>query len=721
MPEKLFPSIIGFLFVLISCLAGPAWSKDSPGNKLIHEESPYLLKHATNPVDWHPWGEDAFTKARETNKPIFLSIGYLTCHWCNVMEEESFSDPEVAALLNDTFIPVKVDREEHPEVDQRYMEACRLLSPACGWPLTVFLTPDGDPFYAGTYIPKQNRFERIGLLELIPRAKKLWAEEHASVLQSAAAVKAALASSAMLLPGTEMKHAQLDNAFQDFSRDFDWKHGGFGRGSKFPKSLNLLFLLRYWHGTGNDRARAMVEKTLTAMRHGSIYDHLGYGFHRYATDPMWRLPHFEKMLYDQALLVLAYIEAYQATAKTAYADTAREVLQYVLSTLTGDGGAFYSAESADSQGEEGLYYLWSLNEINTTLDARKAAAAKNIFQLAAEGNFIDPLTGGKTGKNVLFTDPAVGRDGSYDEIRKELLQNRRLRPRPELDDKVLTDWNGLMIAALAKTAQVLNQPEYGEAAKKAARFILRNLRSGNGRLLHRWRNGRAGIAATAADYTFLVWGLLELYGWDFDTAWLDEALRLTDELVSGYWDEKLGGFYLTPLMGEGLLPRIKESFDTALPSSNSVAMHNLLRLSRLTGRHEFAERAAGIMPLLSTGAEQSPLAFPMFLAAVDLALAPSQEVVVVGREDAADSELMIQALRRGYFPNMVVLFKPAGGEQSPGIIRYAGFTEYMQTINNRATAYVCTNFTCDFPTNDPARMLENLTSIANKRGPVISK
>lgn len=699
--------------VLFNCPTGGARGEDRPANRLKNEASPYLLKHATNPVDWYPWGEEAFSQAREKDKPILLSIGYLTCHWCNVMEEESFSDPQVAALINDVFIPIKVDREERPDIDQIYMTACHLLSPSCGWPLTLFLSPEGKPFYAGTYIPKENRFGRLGLLDLIPRVKELWGQERDSVLKSADSINAAIISSTIHLPGGDMDASQLDAAFLAFSQEFDPQYGGFGRSSKFPKPLNLLFLLRYWHRTGNKDALSMVEKTLTAMRLGGIYDHLGYGFHRYATDSMWRLPHFEKMLYDQALLVTAYLEAYQATANQEYANTAQEILDYVLQNMTAENGAFFSAESADSEGEEGKFYLWSAAEIRKVLDRQEAVQASRTFQIMEDGNYIDPVAGHKTGQNILFMEQGTDKTAAFKKIRSKLLAARNTRPRPELDDKVLTDWNGLMIAALARAAQVLDQPRYGEAAKRAARFILHNLRSQDGKLLHRWRNDQAGLAASAADYSFMIWGLLELYGWDFDPTWLQQALGLHDVQLENYWDDKLGGFYLTEDNIKSMLPRIKESLDTALPSSNAVSMLNLLKLSRLTGNHSFEEKAAKISSLLSSRVKDSPLAFPMLLATLDLALSPSQEIVIVGKKDADDTKKMLQALRKTYLPNAVVLFKPAG-EQEPLINNYAGFIEFMSTIDNKATAYVCTNFKCSFPTTDSAKMLESLRSISEE-------
>jgi len=702
---------ISIQLLLLSLITGSPRCEDAPTNLLRNESSPYLLKHATNPVNWHPWGKEAFALARKKEKPILLSIGYLTCHWCNVMEEESFSDPQVAALINDVFIPVKVDREERPDIDQVYMKACHLLSPSCGWPLTLFLSPEGKPFYAATYIPKENRFGRLGLLELIPRVKELWAQQRDSVLKSADSINAAIISSTIQIPGGNMDSSVLEAAYQAFSADFDPQHGGFGRNAKFPKSLNLLFLLRYWHGTGDKAALTMVEKTLTAMRRGSIYDHLGFGFHRYTTDPMWRVPHFEKMLYDQALLIIAYLEAHQATGRDEFAQTAKEILDYVLQYMTSEQGGFYSAESADSEGEEGKFYLWSAAEIKKALNPQEAAAASRIFNIIAAGNYIDPVTGEKTGRNVLFTDGHVEQTAEYKALRKKMLLTRNSRIRPERDDKILTDWNGLMIAALAKAAQVLDQPEYGTAAKRAAGFILQNLRSSDGKLLHRWRVGHSGLAATAADYSFMTWGLLELYNWNFDTYWLGQALELTDILIKNYWDDILGGFYLTENKEKSILPRIKESIDTALPSSNAVAMYNLLKLSRLTGNLLFEEKAEKISILFSTGVKNSPLAFPMLLTALDFALAPSQEVVIVGGKGTADSQKMFHALRKNYYPNAVTLFKPAE-EQSPAIVNYANFVEFMNAVNNKATAYVCTNFKCNFPTTDPAVMLNSLNSNA---------
>jgi uncharacterized protein len=715
MKNKCFlPAFLSITLLLTSFITENVRGETTTTNLLINESSPYLLKHATNPVNWHPWGDEAFALAQKKDKPIFLSIGYLTCHWCNVMEEESFSDPQVAALINDVFIPIKVDREERPDIDQIYMKACYLLSKSCGWPLTLFLTPEGKPFYAATYIPKEGRFGRHGLLELIPGVKELWNQERDSVLKSAESLNAAIIASTVQLPGEKMDSTYLDAAFQIFNQDYDLHNGGFGTGSKFPKPMNLLFLLRYWHRTGNRQALAMTETTLASLRKGGIYDQLGSGFHRYTTDPLWRMPHFEKMLYDQALLAMAYLEAYQATGKDNYADTAREILDYVIRDMTSKEGGFYSAESADSEGEEGKYYLWTAAEIRKVLHPQEADAAIRIFNITEDGNYTDPVTGRKTGKNVLYLTEDPDKTADYKTICRKLYEARKLRQQPERDDKILTDWNGLMIAALAKGATVLDRPEYGAAAKNAARFILKNLLFSDGIRMHRWRNGKAGIAATATDYSFMTWGLLELYNWDFDASWLREALNLTGTYIKFYWDDKLGGFYLTEADEKSTLPRIKENIDTSLPSSNAVSMYNLIKLSRLTGNPQYEEKGEKTGLLSSSHVKASPLAFPMLLGALDLALAPSQEVVIVGNKNTADTKAMFTALRKNYFPHAVVLFKPAG-ERSPQINNYAGFTEYMSAINNKATAYVCTNFKCNFPTTEPAQMLESLRAITQKQ------
>ncbi len=691
-------------FLLICGVYSVAAEDEKTANRLANEKSPYLLKHATNPVDWYPWGEEAFEKARADDKPIFLSIGYSTCHWCNVMEEESFSDATVAKALNEVFIPIKVDREERPDIDQIYMSVCQIFTENCGWPLTIFLTPDKRPFFAGTYFPKKSRFGRPGLLNLIDHAKNLWSRDRERVLQAADEIKDSLERSASFQEGEGLSITHLKNAYELFNARFDELRGGFGSGIKFPKPHVLSYLLRYWKRSGEKDSLRMAEETLTAMRHGGIYDHLGYGFHRYSTDPWWRVPHFEKMLYDQALHAIAYLEAYQATKNEQYANTAREILQYVLRDMTSSQGGFYSAESADSEGEEGKFYIWKQKELIGLLGKKTANEILDYYHIEPDGNFVDPVFSQKSGENILYTTEGIEKPANLEAIRRILYNARNKRIRPDKDDKVLADWNGLMIAALARAAQVFNEPEYGEAAAKAADFVLTNMMSPQGKLLHRWRDGQSGLPATAADYAYFTWGLIELYEWSFNVKRLDVALRLKNELIKDFWDNKAGGFFLTGSQSETVLVRMKDVYDRALPSSNSVAMLNLLRLGRLTGKADFEEKAAMLAKTFSNRVQESLPDHSMLLNALDFGEGPSHEIVIVGKPGAEDTMNMLRAIRRSFLPNAVVILKPMS-EESPSISRLASFVEYMTARDNKATAYVCTNFKCEFPTNKVDEML----------------
>ncbi|PSQ73035.1 MAG: thioredoxin domain-containing protein, partial [Bacteroidetes bacterium QH_6_64_77] len=537
-------------------------------NRLADEQSPYLRQHKDNPVEWYPWGEEAFETAHQEDKPIFLSIGYSTCHWCHVMERESFEDQEVAAVLNDGFIPIKVDREERPDVDSIYMDVCQMMRGQGGWPLTVLLTPDRKPFFAATYLPKEGRFQQTGLMDLLPRVQKLWQNDRDKLLEDAEEVTDLLRRSTEEqergdAPGPQL----LSEAARQLSRQFDRTHGGFGSAPKFPAPHNLLFLLRHWHRTGEERALDMVTETLDQMRLGGMFDQVGYGFHRYSTDQQWKLPHFEKMLYDQAMHVLAYTDAYQATGEERYERTAREVLTYVLRDLQAPDNGFYSAEDADSENEdgemkEGAFYVWSTDEIRELLDPDLAELVIDVYNMAPEGNYQEESTGERTGKNVLhldrsLADEAERRDLDEDALRDRLetarttlLEARSERPRPHLDDKVLTDWNGLMVAALATAARVFDDPDYEAAARRTAQFLLDTMRDAEGRLLHRYREGEAGIQATLDDYAFLTWGLLELYETTFESQWLRAAQEHLDASLDRFWDAEGGGFYMTPDDGE---------------------------------------------------------------------------------------------------------------------------------------------------------------------------
>lgn len=695
-------------------------------NLLIFEKSPYLLQHAENPVDWYPWGEEAFEKARTENKPIFLSIGYSTCHWCHVMERESFEDPEVAQLMNGAFVSIKVDREERPDIDSIYMAICQMMTGSGGWPLNIILTPDKKPFYAATYIPKEGRFGHIGMLELIPRIKEVWNTRQDEILKSSDQIAATLRQASDVSPGERLGEPVLAIACKQFSDRFDESYGGFGSAPKFPSPHNLSFLLRYWKRTGNENALIMVEKTLTALRNGGIYDHAGFGFHRYSTDPEWLVPHFEKMLYDQAMLAMAYTEAYQATGKEEYGKTAKEIFAYVLRDMTAPSGGFYSAEDADSEGEEGKFYLWTEVEIRQLLGEREAEVIIRAFNIEKDGNFIDQATGKKNGKNILhlkkslpraaadFNMPLEDLERLVEEARHKLLIARKRRINPGKDDKILTDWNGLMIAALAKGAQAFDEPGYAKTARHALDFILKNMQRPDGRLLHRYRDGQAAVPAYLDDYAFLIWGLLELYEAAFEASYIKIALDLNRDLLMHFWDERRSGFYFTADDSEGLFVRQKEIYDGAVPSGNSVAMLNLLRLGRITADPGLEDKAFKVVTVFSGNVQQLPSAYTQLMVALDFGLGPSYEVVIAGDSGKEDTRAMLNALRREFLPNKVLLFRPTE-EESPDIIHISPFAKDMSMINGRATAYVCTNYTCKAPTTDIDKMLELLTVRAKSK------
>ena len=700
-------------------------------NRLADEHSPYLLQHQDNPVDWYPWGEAAFEKARSEDKPVFLSIGYATCHWCHVMERESFEDEEVAQLMNAHFVSVKVDREERPDVDAIYMAVCQMMTGQGGWPLTVLMTPDKKPFYAATYLPKHGRFGRIGMMELVPRISAVWHAEREKVHASADHLTGLLQeANTHDVRADALDRTALENAYGQLRQRFDEAYGGFGTAPKFPSPHNLLFLLRYWKRTSDKGALDMAEQTLQAMRLGGIFDHVGYGFHRYSTDRFWRLPHFEKMLYDQAMLAMAYAEAYQATGDPFYRRTSEETFAYVRRDLTAPEGGFYSAEDADSEGREGAFYVWTSGELSEALGDEEAALVADVYGTQEGGNFEEEATRERTGENVLFLqkplsevaeDKRLGENElreRMEAMREKLFAYREKRVRPSLDDKVLTDWNGLMIAALAKASAAFGEEagegrtsgegertsSYAEMARRAARFVLDHLRTEDGRLLHRWRSGHAGIAAHLDDYAFLAWGLVELYEATSEVEWLEEAVRLADEMQAGFWDKERGGFYLTSEAGEKLIVRPKELYDGAIPSGNAVALLVLLRLGRLTGEARYEEAADELLRWAAAQVRQHPSGFTALLCGLDFALGPTREVVVTGEPGAADTEAMLRAIRTPFLPSKVLLFRPAG-EDDPPIAEIAPFVRDQRARDGKATAYVCQNYQCHAPTSDVDEML----------------
>ena len=593
-------------------------------NHLIGEKSPYLLQHAHNPVDWHPWGEDAFEKAKREDKPIFLSIGYSTCHWCHVMAHESFEDHEVAEMLNAHFVPVKVDREERPDIDNVYMAACQAATGSGGWPLTVVLTPDGRPFYAATYLPKSGGWGKPGLLQVLQSVKKQWSGKRHELLAYAEKLTSFLRTAQSRRPAeAELSLDIMQKGFVQLSQSFDPTYGGFGKAPKFPTPHNLLFLLSYYGRTRNETAMMMVKKTLDSMRAGGIYDHVGYGFSRYSVDAKWITPHFEKMLYDNALLAYAYLYAAEKTGDNSHKQVAEEILTYVMRDLMGPQGEFFSAEDADSEGAEGRFYTWTAAELAETLGAEKAALFGEYYNVTAKGNF-------EQGTNILHTvggtlpDYAAQTKHSeselgdiFEECRKKLFIRRNKRRRPFRDDKVLTAWNALMAVALAKAARVLNRAAYRVAAEKCLAFIAKNLRRSDGRLMAAYRDGESRHMAYLDDYAYLLWALMELNETMPTEENITKAKMLAEEMIDLFWDEIEEGFFLVGRDAEPLLVRPREWVDAAMPSGSSVAALMLVRLSDETGEKKYREISSRMLKCMAGELSRSPMAYTFLLTVCD--------------------------------------------------------------------------------------------------------
>jgi uncharacterized protein YyaL (SSP411 family) len=676
-------------------------------NRLIKEKSPYLLQHAYNPVDWYAWSEEAFEEAKSQDKPVFVSIGYSTCHWCHVMEKESFDEEEVARLMNEAFICVKVDREERPDLDSAYMAVCQAMGRSCGWPLNIIMSPDKRPFFVTSYIPKKSRFGLVGMMDLIPQIKELWKTRKKDLENLGEDIKHRIESLQKRRKGGELGKDVLDDAYEKLFLKFDEQNGGFGDAPKFPTPHTLLYLLRYWNRTKEKTALAMVEKTLVALRLGGIFDQLGYGFHRYSTDSEWLVPHFEKMLYDQALLTLAYAEAYQATGAGKFKVSSNEIIEYVLRDLMSSEGGFYAAEDADSEGEEGKFYLWSEDEIRELLPPENAGLAIKIFGVEASGNFAEAIRK-RTGKNILHFNKPLQTLASesnltidnlisrFGKIRNLMFKAREKRVHPDKDDKILVDWNGLMIAALARASNVFDKPKYLHAAIKAADFILDKMRHENGKLWHRYAKGEAAIEGFLNDYAFFSWGLLEIYESCFEEKYLETAAELNRTMISLFWDDEYGGFYLTAKGTENVVTRREEAYDSALPSGNSAAMLNLLRLSLLTGDSNYKALSNQISEGFSEEVKRAPTAYLFMLVGVDFAIGPSYSVTLVGDPHEEGMANALRVLRSFYIPNMVIS------------VRYPSEVLGFERIGGKVTAYICRDQTCMPPTNDIQKMLEIL-------------
>jgi hypothetical protein len=685
-------------------------------NRLANEKSPYLLQHANNPVDWYPWGTEAFSRAAREDKPVFLSIGYTTCHWCHVMAHESFEDTDVAGLLNRDFVCVKVDREERPDIDGFYMAVSQMMTGRGGWPLTIVMTPEKKPFFAATYIPKESRFGMAGLSDLLPRLATLWRERRTELLDSAGEILDALRPEPRGKSSAGPDHSLLSDCYEELVLRFDAGNGGFGNAPKFPTPHVLLFLLRYWKRTGKGRALAMVEKTLLSMARGGIHDHLGGGFHRYSTDARWRVPHFEKMLYDQALLLMAYTEAFEATRKQEYREIAEEIVAYVLRDLTSPEGTFYSAEDADSEGSEGTFYLWTTGELERVLGHDDAGLAAQVFSIAPEGNFTEQES---AGKNILYQKrpvhelaaelniPCPQLVARLETIQMALFRERSKRPRPVCDDKELTDWNGLFIAALARASWVFDNTNYRKAAEKAMRVLLSRMRSPGGSLLHRYRDGEVAIPAFGDDYAYVIMALIQLYGSSSDPEYLSEALRLQVYFTTHFNDAETGGYFSVSDLSEDLPVRSKEIYDGALPSCNSVAFDNFVRLAEFTGDERFGEMAAEIARTFLRDVAQSPASYTWFVGAVNRALGPSQQVVIAGETDETGTLAMMGAIRSHYLP-LLSIHALTSAFRRDEIAKVVGFVEWMVPVEGRATAYVCSGKSCAVPVTDTKKMLELL-------------
>ena len=712
----LLVSVTGVLCINLSY----ATEKSGGYNRLVHEKSPYLQQHRNNPIWWYPWGDEAFDAARKLNRIVFLSIGYSTCHWCHVMERESFESEEVADLLNKHFIAIKVDREELPQVDQIYMTALRGMTGQGGWPMSMFLTPDGKPFVGATYLPK-NQF-----VKLMMQIRKAWKQNPKNILKIGSEITEWISEqfdygfANSPVPGEEVFLRYINTSL----KQFDKEHGGFGRQPKFPHPLQLSLLLRIYKRSNNAAILQMVLHTVDAMARGGIHDQLGGGFHRYATDRAWLIPHFEKMLYVNALLAVSYLETYQLTKNPEFSSIAASVLDYLGRDMTHRNGGFYSAEDADSDGVEGRFYVWSDNELRKALTQNEYIRVQEVFHVSRKGNFElektshhygdhkdQPLS---HGVNVLYLESEDSFPDREERIfsgaLKKMFKIRNRRIRPFLDDKIIAAWNGLAITAMARGYQILGNQHYLESSIKAAEFVLKHLRDKNGRLLRRWRNGEAKFTAYLNDYAFLIQGLLDLYQSDFNPYWLHTALKLQSQQDRLFWDNESGGYFFSESSETGILKRVKIFKDSALPSGNAVAALNLLRLGDLTLNPTFRERAAKVISYQGLLMLSQPSSFSQMLIATDYLLDRSKEIVVVGKSNDNQTKLFINALSRTFLPNKVLVWSK---ELISETTIFPPLVSRKRMLNNRPTVYVCENNVCKLPTND----IKTMMALANQYRP----
>ncbi len=697
----------------------PSGAEKGKTNRLGGEKSPYLLQHAGNPVDWFPWGAEAFETARRENKPIFLSIGYSTCHWCHVMERESFESQEIAKILNAHFVSIKLDREERPDIDRVYMRFVQATTGGGGWPMSVFLTPDLKPFFGGTYFPPEDKWGRPGFKTVLTRINELWQRDREKLARSGDELIKRLRELTTVGAQGQPDAASLDAGYAQFKSLYEPTYGGFGSAPKFPRPSALHFMLRHHARTGKQDALDMTLHTLRKMADGGMHDHIGGGFARYSVDNEWHVPHFEKMLYDQAQLACAYLEAHQLTRDAGFADTARGILDYVLRDMTGEAGQFYSAEDADSplpsnpkEHAEGAFYVWEHKEIVGALGVESAAIFNFHYGVKEGGNVASDPHGEFTNKNVLIVSATIEETAetfgkSPDEIRATLAQARQKlfdlrvkRPRPHLDDKTLTAWNGLMISAFARAAQALDAPKYRAAAVRAARFIEEKLcDTKSGGLLRRYRDGDSAIAGHADDYAFYIQGLLDLYEASADLRWLTRAIELQRKQNELFWDGEHGGFFTTDGSDATVLLRMKEDHDGAEPSPNSVAALNLLRLAQMTDDKKFRDYAEKTLAAFGGILKQAPSAMPQMLCALDFSLGKPKQIVIAGKPDADGTRALLRVVHAEFLPNKILLFADGGARQGT-LAKWLPFLKDIIAKDGKATAYVCEDYSCKLPTND---------------------
>lgn len=705
-------------------------------NKLMKEKSPYLLQHAFNPVDWYPWGEEAFRKAREEDKPIFLSIGYSTCYWCHVMEREVFENDSIAALMNKYVVSIKVDREERPDVDRVYMSALGAMTGSGGWPMSMFLTPDLKPFFGATYIPPTTKYGRMGFPDILTKIHDLWKEDRERVLQVSEQLGEYLKqSSAPETKNTKATTIALERGFDSYSRSYDKENAGFGGAPKFPRPVAFNFLFRYYKRSGENRALEMSLETLKRMYNGGIYDHIGGGFHRYATDATWHVPHFEKMLYDQAQLAISYLEAYQITHDQFYADVARDVLSYVEREMTHPDGGFYSAQDAESAispanpdvKKEGAFYTWTKKEIDGILSAEEAEVFDYCFDVQSNGNVSADPHNEFVGLNILrrahTTEEAATRtkvshleleqvmiqmETASASAREKLLHARSKRPYPHLDDKILLSWNGLMISAFARAYQVFDDARYLRAAERSSAFVLARMYDNKKKvLLRRYRDGEARYEGHLEDYAFFTQGLIDLYEASLDIQWLQKALELTNGQNDLFYDKENGGFYDITGLDTTVLVKTKEYYDGVEPTGNSIAILNLLRLSQMTDNEQYLKLAQKSLGYFGDRMMTTPQGLAQFLVALDFSLSKPKQIIIAGRKNDPTTRSILKELHSRFIPNKIILLAD-GGEGQRVLTSYIPFVDGIKMIGGKATAYICENYACKLPTSDIAVVAQQL-------------